>query len=421
MNDLTNARQIKFPKIFSFLFRSKRYKESHGGRGSGKSWNYARALLLLAKDRPLRVLCVRELQNSINESVYKLLCNQIVALGLQNDYDIQKTIIRSKCGSEFIFAGIRMNTTKIKSMEDIDICWVEEAETISNRSWEILIPTIRKEECYIYSDNQPSTSEIWITWNPDLETDPTYVRFIKNRDALGEQVHSVTVNWEHNPYFPLTLSIEKDAMYANDPDTAAHVYGGQCRTNSASQIMKGKYIIEAFEPDRSVFSKWNGPYYGADWGFSNDPSVLVKLWIYEKRLYIEREWVGYHVENDELANHFRRIDSGDVLRHTILADNSRPETISHVKKKGHLNVQPADKWKGSIEDGIAHMRNYEKIVLHPNCVHALQEFRLYSYKVDSLSGLPTTLIEDKNNHVIDAIRYALQPLIKRKRSILDAV
>jgi phage terminase large subunit len=409
------TRRVKIPKAFRDLFKPKRYKGRHGGRGGAKSWNFARALILLAKQRPIRVLCVRELQNSIAESVHKLLSDQITLLGLEKDFDIQKTVIRSVCGSEFIFSGIQKNITKIKSMEGIDICWVEEAESISERSWEILIPTIRKQECYIYSDTEPSGAEIWISWNPNEATDPTHQRFIVHPPS-PEEADIIEVNWIDNPFFPDVLKKEMEYMYRTDPDGAAHVWGGQTRRNSQTQIFRDKYVVESFVPDFTQFSKWKGPYFGADWGFSSDPTVLMRCWIFGTRLYIDYEYFGYGVEYDDIATGFR--DVPDSSRYTILADSQQPATINHVNKRGFM-CRSVDKWPGSVEDGITYLKSFEKIIIHPRCKHMIDEARLYSYKADPLSGLATTIIMDKNNHGWDSLRYALNPMIQRKTSILD--
>jgi phage terminase large subunit len=389
---------LQFPDALSFLFEPARYKVGYGGRGSGKSWGFGRALLIQAMQRPLRVLCARELQMSIQESVHHLLEDQIESMNLRRWYDVQQRAIYGSNGSEFIFAGIRSNPNKIKSTEAVDICWVEEAEKVSERSWEILIPTIRKTD-----------SEIWISFNPDEATDPTYKRFVINTPP-GAIVREIT--WLDNPWFPEALKAEKDYLARVDPEAYQHVWLGKCRTNSEAQIFRGKYRIEAFETPAEGTderAKWDGPYYGADWGFSQDPTVLVKLWISARTLYVEHEAYGIGVELDDIAEMFKRVPGcGERI---IRADNSRPETISHVSSKGGLAIEAAEKWPGSVEDGIAFLRSFEAIIIHPRCKHAAEEFRLYSYKVDRLTQDVLTDIVDKMNHVIDSIRYSLQPLI----------
>src|SRR5882724_11269280 len=183
------ATKIDFPSKLQFLFQAARYKVAHGGRGGAKSWGFARAILLIGVQRKIRVLCVRELQNSIQDSVHKLLKDQIEAMGLSGEYDVLQSVIKHKWnGTEINFEGIRNNVNKIKSYEGIDICWAEEADKITGSSWEILIPTIRK-----------NGSEIWVTFNPNLETDATYQRFVVDPPEASIVVQ---INWRDNPWFP---------------------------------------------------------------------------------------------------------------------------------------------------------------------------------------------------------------------------
>jgi len=344
------------------------------------------------------VLCARELQNSIGESVHRLLSDQIEAMGLSRHYDVQQQGIYGRNGSEFIFAGIKTNPTRIKSAERISICWVEEAEKVSERSWTILIPTIRE-------DN----SEIWVTLNPDEELDPTWQRFVVNPppDSVVR-----AFNWHQNPWFPDALRREKDYLYRVDAEAAEHVWGGHCRQNASSQIFRGKYLVEAFAPPSpDTGASWDGPYFGADWGFAQDPTVLVKCWLGEdaRKLYVEDEVYRIGLELDDTGPTFERVSG--VTQRVVRADSSRPETISHVRNHSQLRIEPAEKWKGSVEDGIAWLRSRETIVIHPRCRHAIEEARLYSYKVDRLTNDVLPEVVDRHNHVWDAIRYALEPLI----------
>ncbi len=369
-----------------------RYKVAYGGRGGAKSWSLARVLILLGASKPLRVLCAREIQNSIKESVHKLLVAQIDALQLNHLFTVTDTKISSKAGTEFIFSGIRSNITKIKSMEGIDICWIEEAETVSKASWDVLIPTIRKPD-----------SEIWISFNPNEATDPTYERFITHTPP---STLLVAINWHDNPWFPESLRKEKDYLYKVDAEAAAHIWGGQCRQSSHAQVLRGKYQVEVFEPLQS----WNGAYYGADWGFSTDPTTLIECFVDDRTLYIHRELYGVGIETDQLPTFFERIP--EAKQHTIRGDNARPETISHLKRNGYPRMESVEKWKGSVEDGISKLRSFERIIIHPQCRHTAEEARLWSYKTDALTGDVLPDLIDKHNHCWDAIRYALAPWIK---------
>src|SRR5215471_14240200 len=205
----------KFPaKLHDLLFSDARYRVAYGGRGAAKSWNFARAILLQAVDKPLRILCARETQESISESVHRLLSDQVVALGLQQFYTIEKARIIGVNGSEITFAGIKHNVANIKSYEAVDICWVEEAQSVSKESWNILIPTIRK-----------SGSSIWVSFNPDFDDDPTYQMFVVNPPP-NAMVTRVT--YRDNPWFPEVLKTEMEHMRRVDPDAFEHVWEGSC-------------------------------------------------------------------------------------------------------------------------------------------------------------------------------------------------
>lgn len=387
--------RLRLPKKLKGLFKPYRYKVLHGGRGGAKSWGVAKTLLFMAAHTKLRILCARELQVSISESVHKLLADQIAAEPwLAARYEAQKTsILCHTTGSEFFFVGIKNNVTKIKSFEGADICWVEEAEKVSNYSWQVLIPTIRK-----------AGSEIWVTFNPDLEDDPTSVRFLKQAPP-GAWVQAI--GWQDNPWFPAELRAEMEYLYAIDPEAAEHVWGGGYRTNSDAQIFRGKYRIEAFTPEPD----WDGPYYGADWGFSVDPTALVKCFIHKNVLYISEEAHGHKVDIDKLPALFDTV--AGARKATIRADCARPETISYMNRHGYGGVRACEKWAGSVEDGVSFLRSFEAIVIHTRCKHMANEAKLYSFKVDRLTKDVLTDIEDKHNHLWDAVRYALQVLIKQ--------
>jgi len=388
--------RIDIPPAFAALFKPARYKVFYGGRGGAKSWAFARALIALTHRKKLRVLCARELQKSIKESVHKLIGDQINALGLAQWYDITNTAITSRVtGSEFIFSGIRTNITEVKSMEGIDICWVEEAQRVSEESWAVLVPTVRA-----------SRSEIWISFNPDQETDPTYRRFVL-KPMPGAVVQKVS--WSDNPWFTKELRAEMEHLYRVDPDAAAWVWGGETRAMSDSQVLRGKWVVEYFEGGGDG---WDGPYFGADWGFAQDPTAGVKLWLHDGDLHIEHEAYSIGCDIDKTAALFDRCLPG-ARAYVMRGDNSRPETISYLQAHGYPRMMAADKWSGSVEDGIAYLRQYKRIVIHPRCTYAAQEARLYAYKTDRMTGDVLPEVIDRHNHIIDAIRYALAPLIKR--------
>lgn len=388
---------IALPDYAAPLFHSLRYKCLMGGRGSGKSYTIARALLLIGAKQKIRVLCAREFQNSINESVHRLLSQQIEAIGLTDFYRITNTSISGINGTEFFFKGVRHNINSIKSMAGITHLWLEEAQTISQVSWDVLVPTIRE-----------PNSEIWVSFNPDSKDDPTYTRFVdsKGEPLKKENAYIVKVNWNDNPWFPSVLAAEKDDLFLVNPDLAMHVWEGHCRSHSDAQIFKNKWTVREFEFEKH----FDGPYFGADWGFSADPSVLVKCYIdLEKReLLIRHAKFGYHVEINDLPEMFDQVpESRDRM---IRGDCSRPETISYIKRR-NFNIEGAAKWKGSVEDGIEWLKSFVKIVIHPECTEMITEAKNYSYKIDRLTSDVLTDIIDKYNHGWDAVRYAFQPMI----------
>ena len=390
------------------MFRPSRYKVYYGGRGGAKSWAIARALLILGSARKLRILCAREFQTSIADSVHKLLSEQIDEMGLTQWYDVQKTRIVGTNGTEFIFKGLRHNVQEIKSTEGVDICWVEEAQTVSEDSWSVLVPTIR----------QPS-SEIWVSFNPLDDSDPTYKRFV-----LNPPPNSVVkkVSWRDNPWFPQVLRDEMEYLRRVDPEAYQHVWEGDTRTISDAVILRGKYSIRSFEtPHDARF------YFGADWGFAQDPTVLVRCFVVGNKLFIDHEAYGVGVDIDNIARP-KGDDSGRSMfdevpesrKWPIDADSARPETISYVRQRG-FNIHSAAKWNGSVEDGISFLRSFEEIVIHERCRHAAQEAASYKYKVDRQTGDVLPVIVDANNHVIDALRYALGKLIAQRGAAVRPV
>jgi|TARA_R110000744_G_scaffold118416_1_gene221167 phage terminase large subunit len=384
---------LELPKIFKPLFTPSRYKIYYGGRGGGKSWNFAITLLSLGIKSNLRILCTREIQGSIKQSVHKLLHQCIVRMGLEKFYRVTRDGIYGINGTEFLFLGLKHDPNQIKSLEGIDICWIEEAQKITFESYELLIPTIRKKD-----------SEIWISFNPILDTDPTYQQFVVQNKRNNCQL--VKVNYSDNPYFTDELRDELEYMKENDYDEYLHVWEGGCRTSTDAQIFRHKFTVMDFDaPSEAVF------YYGLDWGFSQDPTVILRCFIFDNCLYIDYEAGGRQVELD---NTHKLIDDIPMAKqHIIRADSARPESISFVKRQGY-RIESVHKWGGSIEDGIEFIRSFKQVYIHSRCLNTAEEFVKYSYKVDRLTEdiLPT--IVDSNNHYIDALRYALQPMIKRK-------
>ena len=350
--------------------------------------------------RKLQFLCVRETQESIAASVHRLIAQQIESLKLPG-WTVQKDRIYNAIGTEFTFVGIRTDPAKIKSTEGIDICIVEEAESVSSESWKILIPTIRK----------PS-SEIWVLFNPREKDDPTYQRFIVNPP---DDAYVRKVNWRDNPWFPRELVAEKDHCAKVDPDEYAHIWEGECRQRSEAQILRGKWRVEPFEPRPS----WDGPYFGLDFGFAQDPNHAVECYIGDGNIWIRRESRSIGLDTDALPDRLTQ-DIPEIASRELRCDNARPETISYLQRHGLPKALAANKWPNSIEDGIKWLRAHDAIVLHPCCQHLIDEASHWAHKVDRITGEVLPQVVDKHNHGWDAVRYALSPAIRGNIFVRDS-
>lgn len=395
MNDTLT---ISTPRWAVPLLTPKRYKAVKGGRGSGKSHFFAElAVEEMVSDPTKSTVCIREIQKSLKFSAKRLIEAKIEKMGVSSYFDVIQSEIRCTKGDGImIFQGMQDHTAEsIKSLEDFDIAWVEEAQSLSAKSLKLLRPTIRKEG-----------SEIWFSWNPDQPTDAVD-SFFKDPPDNSIVVH---VNYDQNPFLPNTLreELEQDRIRL-DPEDFAHIWLGEYNTKSDALIFGGKYTIEEFEPKED----WDGPYHGLDFGFANDPTAAVKTWVHDERLFIEYEAGSIELELDDTSAYVKRRIPG-IEDYVIRADNARPESISYLKRKGLPRMQAVRKWKGSVEDGIAHMRAYKEIVIHPRCTQTAKEFRLYSYKIDKKSGDVLPIVVDANNHYIDGIRYSIDPLIQPK-------
>ena len=351
-------------------------------------WGYA---------EPIRILCTREFQASIKDSFHAEIKAAIAAYPwLEAHYDVGVDYLKGRNGTEFIFRGLRHNSQAIKSLAKIDLTIVEEAETVPESSWLALEATVFR---------QPK-SELIAIWNPCTDGSPVDKRFIKNPppNALIAEV-----NWNDNPYFPEGLeALRKREQERLDPSTYAHVWEGAYLENSDAQVFHGKIKVDDFTPGKD----WDGPYYGGDFGFSQDPTAAVEVWIHGDNLYIHREAGKVGLELDDTAAYVcAKIPGFD--KEVSRWDSARPESISHLKRHGLPRAQSVKKWSGSVEDGIQFLRSFASIVIHPTCREMQKEARMYSYKVDRLTGDVTTKVVDAHNHYWDAVRYAVEPMIKR--------
>lgn len=375
------------PEWAEVLFdESLRYVAVKGGRGSAKSRSVATALILRSAAKPLRILCAREIQKSIKDSVKRLLDDEITRTGLNNFFVSTDTEIRGKNGSLFLFSGLRTNPESVKSMEGIDICWVEEAQTVSQKSLDILIPTIRK-----------PNSQIFFTWNPNQDSDPVDSMF--SQEIMPPDSRLVHVNFTENPWFPDVLKKEMEYDKSRDIDKYLHVWEGQYLTNSETRVFKN-WTIDEFEAPPDAIHR-----FGADWGFAVDPTVLVRCHIIGRTLYIDYEAYMVGCEITNTPELFLTVPESE--KYPIVADSARPETISYMRKNGFPKIMAAVKGAKSLEEGIEWLKSYD-IVVHPRCKHTIDELTHYSYKKDPLTEKILPVLEDKNNHVIDALRYACE-------------
>jgi phage terminase large subunit len=404
---------ITFAPAFEDLFKPNRYKVYYGGRGSAKSWSFARALICIALQRKVRILCARELQTSITDSVYKLLSDQIHEMGFGQYFEVLQSSIRcTVTGSEFAFAGLRTSTvTKIKSFEGVDFCWVEEAQTVSKKSWDILIPTIRKE---VKDDkgNIISQSEIWVSFNPDLEEDDTYLRFVKK--PPGNAIVKM-VSWRDNPWFPEVLRKEKDELMEKDYDAYMNVWEGHCKVildgavyaEEIRQLIMDKRITNVpWDRSTAVHTFW-------DLGWADSTSI----W-FAQQVGFDIRIIDYYTNSQKPIQHYldvlqkkQYIYGTDWLPHDAKAKDLRTGmTIEEICKKSGRNVRIVPKL--SLNDGINAVRT-----IIPNCwfdeekcSEGLKALKHYRYEVDETADkehkqFSKVPVHDWSSHGADSFRY----------------
>lgn len=391
-----DARAISFdvPDKAGDIFEVyKPYVVLYGGRGSGKSETVARYCLFRAIQKQTLILCARESQNSLSDSVHALISGLINSMGLHDLFTVERDkIFHKHNGSKFIFKGMRQDAGHLRSMTGVDIVWIEEAQYIGRAGFTSLDDTIRKDG-----------SQIIMVLNPRYADDPIYQDFVavKRDDTL-----KININILDNKFATKISKDKAQRMKDTDYDQYRHVYEGELKEASDSLIFKGKYEVREFPApaDDTIL------YHGADWGFSQDPNAIIRAWIDESNnnLMVDYAVFGYQTEIEDLPKLFNEIPK--IKYHEVRADNARPETISFMVSKGY-RVVPCDKGKGSVEDGIERLRGFNKIIVHPRCVELIDEFRNYSYKIDQRTQKITTAIRDDYNHGIDALRYATEGLV----------
>lgn len=394
---MSSIADVKFPVKLEFLFRKMRYKCAWGGRGGAKSWGFARALLILGVKSPMRILCAREFQTSIKDSVHKLLCDQIVDIGLLDFYEITQNSIRGKNGTEFAFVGLKNNVANVKSYEGVDICWVEEAQTVSRNSWNVLIPTIRKEG-----------SEIWVSFNPELETDETYQRFVVNPP---DNCISVKINWNDNPWFPETLRLEKDSLKNRDPAAYNVVWEGLCRQTVDGAIFARemqmadldgritKVSYDATKPVHAIF----------DLGWADATAIWFLQFIgMETRLirYVEgnqKTMSEYLAQMQTFGYVYDTLWLPHDAQNKTLAANGR--SIEEIVRAAGYKTRILD--RVPVADSINAARTMFRNCWfdRENCHDGLQCLRHYRYEVDPETGqFSRNPLHDHYSHGADAFR-----------------
>ena len=381
--------QLKTPEWALPLLEASRYKGAWGGRGSGKSHMFAEMMLEEhIMNQSQSSVCVREIQKSLNQSVKRLLEMKIQEMNAGAYFEVQDAVIKSKkADGRIIFQGMQNHTAdSIKSLEGYDRAWVEEAQSLSQTSLDLLRPTIRK-----------PGSELWFTWNPRQASDP--VDLLLRGPTPPKDANVIKVNYADNPWFPSVLKDEMEYDKRRDLDKYQHVWRGEYLQNSESRVFRN-WRIEDFDAPPDAIHRL-----GADWGFSVDPTTLVRCHIIGRTLYIDFEayMVGCEIVNTPEL--FMQVPEAE--KWPIVADSARPETISHMRRNGFPKIMTAVKGPRSVEEGIEFLKNYT-IVVHPRCTHTIDELTLYSYKTDPLTGKILPVLEDKKNHVIDALRYACE-------------
>jgi phage terminase large subunit len=381
------------PPVFLPFFDSVRYKGAHGGRGSAKSWSFATMLL----DRCLtksgtRVVCVREVQRSLEQSVKRLLEDLIVKHDVGAQFRVLNTHIETPGDGVIIFQGMNTQTAEsIKSLEGYDIAWVEEAQVLSARSLMLLRPTLRKED-----------SELWFTWNPRRASDPID-QFLRSGTPPSNSL-VIQATYHDNPFLPEVLKAEIAWDQRRDPEKYNHIWLGGYERHSEARVFRN-WVVEEFEtPSDAEFL------FGGDWGFAVDPSVLVRGYIVGKKLFVDCEAYRVGCEIDDTPALF---DSLDPAKHgmarswLITTDSARPETISYMQRHGYPRVVGAKKGPGSVEEGIQFLKTYD-IVVHPRCTHVVDELTMYSFKKHPLTDEVMPVLEDRDNHTIDSLRYMVE-------------
>jgi len=401
--------RIETAEAFADMFGPERYQGLSGGRGSAKSHFFGGQLVEEALLGHVRAACVREVQNSIKDSVKQLIEDYIDAYGARSLFKITEREIVGPHDSLFIFRGLKNHTAaSIKSLEGFNRAWFEEAQTLSQRSLDLAIPTFR------------SGSQLRFSWNPDKPEDPVDQLFSVNRGD-PDFVHK-HVTYLDNPWFPEELRRDMLRDKRRDIDKYNHVWKGKYQRNSEARVFKN-WETHSFETPAEVMFL-----HGADWGYSVDPTVLIRCFtgkwvngqpVYDPNgliLFIDQECYKIGVEIDDTPRFFDGLDkenTGAAKTWPIIADSANPQAISYLKRHGYPLIRPSVKGPGSIREGITFLQGYD-IIVHPRCKHVVDELTHFCFKIDPKTLLVTNELMQTKNHVIDSLRYALEPVRRPK-------
>jgi len=376
-----------------------------GGRGSGKSQSLAAIGILESYIDDGVILCCREIQKSVSDSIYSMLVSYIEDKGLGKDFKILNTSITNiKTGAEFIFAGLKSNITSIKSINKLRVVLVDEAENVTQNSWDILLPTPR------YGDVR-----IYVVFNPRFEDDPTYQEFVAKTD---KRKLVIDIQYTDNPFFPPSLERQRQRDANGDAGRYAWVWKGKFLQITEASILAKKLVTRTYEVDDS----FGDPLIGVDWGFSNDPNAVTESYVKDNTLYIRNAAKKVGLELDDTAEWLIK-HVPKIKQYTSRADNARPETISKVKhdKENPIPlIKACKKWKGCVEDGIAQLQSFDEIVIHPDADCCKAELTAYSFKKDKFDEI-TAIPLDADNHFADSLRYGIEPYIGKGRFSYDNI
>lgn len=419
---MTTARIEIVPKLipmFTVPYGAVDYRCAHGGRGSGKTMTFAKMLcvqvLSFAAQGSVGVaLCGREFMNSLDDSTLAEIKAAIASEPelLQPWFDVGEKYVRTKGlpgRVDFLFVGLRHNLDSLKSKARVLITWIDEAENVSEVAYRKLLATVMR-----------FGGEVWLTWNPESPESATHMRFRQNK---SDRILIEEVNWNDNPWFPPGLERERldDLMYR--ADTYHHVWEGEFLTMTEAQVFSGKFRSEEMEPEPNAT-----PYFGLDFGFSNDPFAAVRVYKMGRTLLWRREAYSRGVMIHKLGGEVAKGVGEDVARYDVIADSSRPDDIAYLKQPINASggsfqlprIKGSVKGKGSVESGVEFIKSHENVI-HPSCVNTLKEFKLYQYKVDRQSGQILPVLMDANNHALDAGRYCLEPVMRLSKFNWSAV